>query len=138
MQVECEKQLQPPSPANIAPVQHPAVPTNPGTFNLDNLITDLEDTLDLKQWLISYLQTGGQYASIIILVVWILKLITKLLAVLSVKNQGFNWKTALQLNFYLSGQVRDTILRNVPAPAPAENLGVRSTGTGTGTLVLSE
>ena len=113
-------------------------PSEPGTFNLDNLITDLEDTLDWKQWLISYLQTGGQYASIIILAVWILKLITKLLAVLSVKKQGFNWKTALQLNFNLSGQVRDTILRNAPAPTPAENLGVRSTGPGTGTLVLPE
>ena len=105
---------------------------------MDNLITDLEDTLDWKQWLISYLQTGGQYASIIILAVRILKLITKLLAVLSVKNQGFNWKTALQLNFNLSGQVRDTILRNVLAPTPAENLGVGSTGPGTGTLVLPE
>ena len=105
---------------------------------MDYLITDLEDTLDWKQWLISYLQTGGQYASIIILAVWILKLIIKLLAVLSVKNQGFNWKTALQLNFNLSGQVHDTILRNVPAPTPTENLGVRSTGPGTGMLVLPE
>ena len=76
---------------------------------MDNLITDLEDTLDWKQWLISYLQIGGQYASIIILDVWILKLIIKLLAVMSVKNQGFNWKKALQLNFNLAGQVRDTI-----------------------------
>ena len=113
-------------------------PSEPGTFNLDNLITDLEDTLDWKQWLISYLQIGGQYASIIILAVWILKLIIKLLAVLSVKNQGFNWKTALQLNFNLAGQVPDTMLRNVPAPTPTENLGVRSTGPGTGMLVLTE
>ena len=30
----------------------------------------------------------------------------KLLAVLSVRNQGFAWKTALQLNFNLDGQVR--------------------------------
>ena len=111
-------------------------PSEPGIFNLDTLITDVKDTLDWKQWLISYLQTGGQYASIIILAVWVLKIILKLLAVLSMRNQGFAWKTAVQLNFNLAGQVRDTLLRNAPAPVPSENLGLRPAGIGT--LVLSE
>ena len=113
-------------------------PSEPGTFNLDNLITNLEETLDWRQWLISYLQLGGQYASIIILAVWTLKIIIKLLAVLSVKKQGFNWKMAIMLNFNLEAQVCDTILRNVPAPTPTEDLGVRPKGPGTGTLVLTE
>ena len=53
--------------------------------------------------------------------------------------EGLDFRNPSKIaSFNLSGQVRDTILRNVPAPAPAENLGVRSTGTGTGTLVLSE
>ena len=94
--------------------------------------------MDWKQWLMSYLQTGGQYASIVILVVWILKLLQRLLAVLSIKKQGFNWRTAVMLNFNLESQVRETILRNVPAPTPTESLNVRSTGPGTGTLVLTE
>ena len=89
-------------------------PSEPGTFNLDNLVTDLEDELDWKQWMLTHLQTGGQYASIIILAVWTLNIIAKLLAVLSVRNQGFAWKTALQLNFNLSSQVRDSLLRNAP------------------------
>ena len=83
------------------------------------------------------MQTGGQYASIIILTVWIFKILAKLLAVLSVRNQGFAWKTALQLNFNLDGQVRDSVLRNAPAPAPSEDLGTRPAGT-MGTLALSE
>ena len=113
-------------------------PSEPGTFNLDNPITNVEETLDWRQWLISYLQLGGQYASVIILAVWTLKIVIKLLAVISVKKQGFNWRTAVMLNFNLEAQVRDTILRNIPAPTPTENLGVSSTGPGTGTLVLTE
>ena len=104
---------------------------------MDNLVTDLEDELDWKQWLLTHLQTGGQYASITMLTVWTLKIIAKLLVVLSVRNQGFAWKTALQLNFNLSSQVRDSLLRNAPLPAPSEDLGTRLTGT-MGTLVLSK
>ena len=112
-------------------------PSEPGIFNLENLVTDIEDELDWKQWLLTYLQTGGQYASILILMVWTIEIGTKLLAVLSVRKQGFAWKTALQLNFNLSSQVRDALLRNAPAPATPENLGTRPTGT-MGTLVLSD
>ena len=61
----------------------------------------------------------------------------KLFAVLSVRIQGFAWKTALQLNFNLDGQVRDSLLRNAPVPAPSEDLGTRPAGT-MGTLALSE
>ena len=85
----------------------------------------------------TYLQTGGQYASIMILVIWTVKIGAKLIAVLSVRNQGFAWKTALQLNFNLVGQVRDSLLKNAPTPATPEDLGTRPTGT-MGTLVLSE
>ena len=113
-------------------------PSEPGTFNLDNLITNLEETLDWRQWLISYLQLGGQYASVIILAVWTLKIVIKLLAVISVKKQGFNWRRAVMLNFNLEAQVRDTILRNVHVPTPTKNLGVSTTGPGTVTLVLTE
>ena len=97
----------------------PYQPTEPGTFNLENLVTELESTLDWKQWMMTYLQTGGQYASIFILVVWTLKMMQRLLTVLSIKKQGFGWRTAVMLNFNLESQVRRTILRNVPAPAPA-------------------
>ena len=41
------------------------------------------------------------------------------------------------LNFNIEAQLRDTILRNVPAPTPTENLGVKPTEPGTGTLVLT-
>ena len=62
------------------------------------------------------LQTGGQYASIIVLTVWIFQTLGKLLAVLNVRKKGFAWKTAIQLNFNLDHQLRDTLLRSVPAP----------------------
>ena len=84
--------------------------------------------------MMTYLQTGGQYASIFILVVWTLKMIQRLLAVLSVKKQGFNWRTAVMLNFNLESQVRRTILRNVPAPAPAPALDTEAGET----LLLTE
>ena len=112
-------------------------PSEPGTFNLENLVDDIENKLDWKQWLLTYLQAGGQYASIIVIVVWTIKIGAKLLAVISVRNQGFTWKTALQLNFNLSSQVRDSLLRNAPAPATPEDPGTRPTGT-MGTLVLDQ
>ena len=55
-------------------------PTEPGTFNLENLVNEVEKELDWKQWMVTYLQTGGQYASIIVLAGWILKILGKLLA----------------------------------------------------------
>ena len=85
----------------------------------------------------TYLQTGGQYASIIVLARWVLQILGKLLAVLNVRKKGFAWKTALQLNFNLDHQLRDTLLRNVPAPAPSDNLELSPTVT-VGTLALSE
>ena len=112
-------------------------PSEPGIFNLENLVTAIEDELDWKQWLLTYLQTGGQYASILILMIWTIKIGAKLLAVLSVRNKGFAWKTALQLNFNLSSQVRDSLLRNAPAPATLENLGTRPARM-IGMLVLSD
>ena len=104
-------------------------PSEPGTFNLDNLVTDIEQQLDWKSWVLTYLQTGGQYASIFILVTWTFKIIKRLLTVLSVKRQGFSWRTAVMLNFELESQVRRTILRNVPAPstAPAPNTEIGET-----------
>ena len=111
-------------------------PSEPGTFNLENLVDDIENELDWKQWLLTYLQTAGQYASIIVIVAWTIKIGAKLLAVISVRNQGFTWRTALQLNFNLSSQVRDSLLRNAPAPANPETPGTRPTET-MGTLVLS-
>ena len=57
--------------------------------------------------------------------------------VLSVRKKGFAWKTALQLNFNLDGQVRDSLLRNAPAPAPSDEPELRPTGT-MGMLALSE
>ena len=112
-------------------------PTEPGTFNLENLVTEVESELDWKQWIVTYLQTGGQYASIIILAGWILKIFGKLLAVLSVRTKGYAWKTALQLNFNLAGQVRDSLLRNAPALVSLDEPEPRLTGT-MGTLALSE
>ena len=85
-------------------------PTEPETFNLENLVDDIEDELDWKQWLANYVKTWGQYAAIIVVLVWTIKIGAKLLAILSVRNQGFTWKTALQLNFNLSSQVRDSLL----------------------------
>ena len=111
-------------------------PSEPGTFNLENLVDDIENELDWKQWLLTYLQTGGQYASILVIVAWTIKIGAKLLAVISVRNQGFTWRIALQLNFNLLIQVRDSLLRNAPAPAIPEDPGTRPTET-MGTLVLS-
>ena len=111
-------------------------PSEPGTFNLENLVDDIENELDWKQWLLTYLQTGGQYASILVIVAWTIKIGAKLLAVISVRNQGFTWRTALQLNFNLSSQVRDSLLRNAPAPANPETPGTRPKEM-MGTLVLS-
>ena len=111
-------------------------PSEPGTFNLENLVNNTEDELDWKQWLVNYVQTGGQYAAIIVVLVWTIKIGAKLLAVLSVRNQGFTWKTALQLNFSLSSQVRDSLLRAAPAKALPEASNVLPTRE-MGTLVLS-
>ena len=111
-------------------------PSEPGTFNLENLVDDIENELDWKQWLLTYLQTGGQYASIIVIVAWTIKLGAKLLSVISVRKQGFTWRTALQLNFNLSSQVRDSLLQNAPAPANPETPRMRPTET-METLVLS-
>ena len=88
--------------------------------------------------MMTYLQTGGQYASIVILVVWMLKLTQRLLAVLSIKKQGFDWRTAVMLNFNLESQVRKTILRNVPAPNPPVSPNVRIAEAGTETLLLTK
>ena len=109
----------------------PYQPTEPGTFNLENLVTEIEDTLDWKQWIMTYLQIAGQYASVFILVVWTLKIIQRLLAVMSVKKQGFDWRTAVMLNFNLDSQVRRTILRNVPAPALHAEAGTGNLEPGT-------
>ena len=98
------------------------------------------DAVPEKQWMqrmMTYLPTGGQYASIIVLARWTLQILGKLLAVLSVRKKGFVWKTALQLNFNLNGQVRDTLLRNAPPPTPSDELELRPTGT-IGTLALSK
>ena len=104
-------------------------PSEPGTFNLENLVANVEAVMDWKQWALNYIQMAGQYASIIILVVWTLKIIQKLLAVLSVKQQGFNWRTAVMLNFNLDDQVRRSLLRNAPAPEPTDETTPRSLGT---------
>ena len=111
-------------------------PSDPGTFNLENLVDDIEDKLDWKQWLLTYLQTGGQYAAIIVVLVWTMKIGAKLLAFLSVRNQGFTWKTALQLNFNLFSQVRDSLLQTSQTNTIPEGSGARPTGE-MGTLVLS-
>ena len=60
-------------------------PTEPGTFNLENLVNEVENELDWKQWMMTCLQTGGQYASIIVLAGWVLQILGKLLAVLNVR-----------------------------------------------------
>ena len=111
-------------------------PSEPGTFNLENLVDDIENKLKWKQWLLTYLQTGGQYASIIVILIWTLKIGAKLLAVISVRNQGFTGRTALQLNFNLSSQVRDSLPRTAPTNTIPEDSGARPTGE-MGTLVLS-
>ena len=111
-------------------------PVEPGTFNLENLVTEIEETMDWKQWILTYLQMAGQYASVIIIIIWTLKIIQRLLAVVSVKKQGFDWKTAVMLNFNLDSRVRRTILRNAPAPAALDD-GTITRNLGPGTL-LSE
>ena len=111
-------------------------PSEPGTFNLENLVDDIKNELDWKQWLVTYVQLWGQYAAIIVVLVWTIKIGAKLLAVISVRNQGFTWKTALQLNFNLSSQVRDSLLRAMPAKALPEASNIPPTRE-MGTLVLS-
>ena len=74
---------------------------------------------------------AGQYASVLILVVWTLKIIQKLLAVMSVKKQGFDWRTAVMLNFNLDSQVRRTKLIIVPAPALNDGTITRNLEPGT-------
>ena len=110
-------------------------PVEPGTFNLENLVAEVEDIMDWKQWVLKYLQMAGQYASVIIIIIWTLQIIQRLLAVVSVKKQGFDWRTAVMLNFNLDSQVRRTILRNAPAPALDNGTMTRSLGPGT---LLSE
>ena len=111
-------------------------PSEPGTFNLENLVDDIKNELDWKQWLVTYVQLWGQYAAIIVVLVWTIKIGAKLLAILSVRNQGFTWKTALQLNFNLSSQVRDSLLRTAPTNTLPEVSSARPTGE-METLVLS-
>ena len=110
-------------------------PVEPGTFNLENLVAEIEDTMDWKQWILSYLQMAGQYASVFIIIIWTLRIIQRLLAVVSVKKQGFDWRTAVMLNFNLESQDRRTILRNAPAPALDDINMTRSLEPGT---LLSE
>ena len=77
-------------------------PSEPGTFNLESLVDDIEDELDWKQWLANYVQTWGQFAAIIMALVWTIKIGAKLLAVISVRNQGFTWKTALHTSQHIT------------------------------------
>ena len=111
-------------------------PSEPRTFNLENLVDDIKKELDWKQLLVNYVQAWGQYAAIIVVLVWTLKIGAKLLAFLSVRNQGFTWKTALQLNFNLSGQGREALLQAAPTSAPPDASTVWPTEE-VGTLVLS-
>ena len=113
-------------------------PSEPGNFNLENLVDNIEDKLDWKQWLLAYLQTGGQYASIIVVLVWTEdRSQTPSPPISEEPRVHLENSPAVELQpLHLSSQVRDSLLRTAPTNTILEDSGARPIGE-MGTLVLS-
>jgi hypothetical protein len=88
-------------------------PTGTLGFELSNLAQSTLKVLDWKSYIWDTLDTWGHYASCLVILYLIGKLISTLINVVMTRRKGTSWATALRLNVFLLTEFRNNLLQTL-------------------------
>ena len=88
-------------------------PTGTLGFELSNLAQSTLKVLDWKSYIWDTLDTWGHYASCLVILYLIGKLISTLISVVMTRRKGTSWATALRLNVFLLTEFRNNLLQTL-------------------------
>ena len=91
-------------------------PTGTLGFELDNLAQSTLKVLDWKSYLWDALDTWGHYASCLIILYLMGKLIYILVSVVATCRKGTSWVTAIRLNTFLLTEFRNNLVQTLNEP----------------------
>ena len=84
-----------------------------GEYQLDNLAQNAIKVLDWKSYLWEALDTWGHYASCLVILYLIGKLIYTLVSVIVTRRKGTSWATALRLNTFFLTEFRNNLVQTL-------------------------
>ena len=88
-------------------------PTGTLSFELDNLAQSTLKVLDWKSYIWDALDNWGHYASCLVILYLIGKLIYTLVSVVVTRRKGTSWATALRLNIFLLTEFRNNLIQTL-------------------------
>jgi hypothetical protein len=97
-------------------------PTGPGLFDIDNLTQNALKILDWKEQIRVVVTTYGNYASIIVLIYLIWKLMYTIINTIRTRRKGVTWATAIRLNTLLLSEFREHLIQDLPPRQPTPSL----------------
>lgn len=89
-------------------------PTGPGTFDIDNFTQNALKLLDWKDQIKTALTTYGNYASIVVLLHMIWKLVFTIINTIRTRRRGMSWTTSIRLNTFLMSEFREHLIQDIP------------------------
>ena len=88
-------------------------PTGTLGFELNNLAQNNLKVLDWKSYIWDTLDTWGHYASCLVILYLIGKLIYTLVSVVVTRRKGTSWATALRLNIFLLAEFLNNLIQTL-------------------------